>query len=552
MVKKTLSFQVSKVKATKKGLTLEGYANLAKRPGGEVIIDRGNEYVPPSEWILEDWQANPQVLFGHNPDFPIGKGLEAKVTKDGLWVKVLISGSMDPEIARIRDLIEEGILQTFSVGFNCEEEKTPGGITICRRARVFEVSVVSIPMNQGSFFKVVTKSYLASTSMEQIMSDIKKMKGEVSAKVQEKIAQLTKENRYEPEAFVAEAVKLSKHTAEEVQAAMSGQGTTAVPTGILGAFADLLGIPGEELRAAAEADVSAAMANKSPETESEALEDQPKVPEQTSGGDELSDEPEEVTEEKTKAKEPKEKPADVEPADELEDEEPETKPEDAELENPHAKGAAGLLEKAMDAIAKGEDYKTVMTGLMADYHKTCEEEEKAKTAASDKKTDPRTKAFNEIVLEPLTVMVTNGKDQDDAINNCLQKFKKATNDAVLFAGDWEAIYQAADKGREARKTKHLAAPVPGDLDQGQAGTAAAQQTNILLAQVIIELQMLRKNLSNLPAEQTRLAVEKALPVDPAPAPVREDTPEEAADKAKSIDNMTRLKNNILVKLKGHG
>lgn len=560
-MKKNISFRVSKVKASKKGLILEGYANLAKRPNGEVIIDRGGEYVPPSEWKLDEWLENPQVLFEHNPEFPIGRGLDAKVTKDGLWVRVLISNSSDPEISRIRDLIEEGILQTFSVGFNCKEERTQGGVIICRNAIVFEISVVSVPMNQGSFFKIATKSYLATTSLDQIREDIMKLKGAVSAKVQEKIAAMTAENRFEPEAFVAQAVALSKHTQEEVEAAMSGEGAASVPTGILGAFADLLGIPGEELRAANEEDVSAALDNKSPETDDDALEDQPEVPEATEQGT-ADSELAEDTDEKTKAKDPKEekpaaqkpgeKPGDVEPAEELEDApaDPETKPEDEELENPHAKTASGLVEKALDALAKGGDHKTVMASLMADYHKACEEEAKPKPAKG-KKADARTKAFTEMVLDPIAAMVESGKDQDDAIHACLKKFTKHTKGAPLYDGDWQEIYKAADKGRVSRKEKHLAV-VPGDIDQGQAGTAAQQQTNILLAQVIIELQLLRKNLSNLPAQQTQVAAEKAL--DPAPAPAREPelNPEEEALKAKCLDNMTRLKNNIVEKLKGQG
>lgn len=134
-------------------LIIEGWANRC-------IVDRGGDYVPASAWQLENFLKVPTILFNHDTNKPIGKCIAIEKKEDqGLWIKAQISGSADPEISKIRDLIQEGVLNSFSVGFDARHEaKNSEGVNEITDAELFEVSVVTMPMNQDSQFSLATKA----------------------------------------------------------------------------------------------------------------------------------------------------------------------------------------------------------------------------------------------------------------------------------------------------------------------------------------------------------------------------------------------------------
>jgi len=154
-----------------KTLFIEGFANRAEIKG-QKVVDRGQEHIPAGEWKIEEWKKNPIIFFNHDRDMPIGKGVAAKVTDEGLWIKAQISNSDVPEIKKARDLIKEGILQTFSVGIDVENEELAEDKSITLKGvSLLETSVVSIPMNQESFFSISQKS-MAETPLDLLESDI--------------------------------------------------------------------------------------------------------------------------------------------------------------------------------------------------------------------------------------------------------------------------------------------------------------------------------------------------------------------------------------------
>ena len=138
--------------SSKGGLTIEGWANKA-------IVDRGGDIIPKSAWDLENFKKNSIILFNHDKNQPIGKAVSIEPRDEGLYVKAKISASADPGISKVRDLIKEGVLNAFSVGFDSiDEAKSADGHNEIRAAELFEISVVSIPMNQDSLFSL-SKSY---------------------------------------------------------------------------------------------------------------------------------------------------------------------------------------------------------------------------------------------------------------------------------------------------------------------------------------------------------------------------------------------------------
>ena len=92
------------------------------------------------------------TAFNHNYDKPIGKVVEILTDNTGLKIKGVISKSAGD----IHNLVKEGVLSTFSVGFlikDAEYDKSVDGL-IVKDAELLEVSVVSIPCNQDATFSV--------------------------------------------------------------------------------------------------------------------------------------------------------------------------------------------------------------------------------------------------------------------------------------------------------------------------------------------------------------------------------------------------------------
>lgn len=130
-------------------LTIEGYANTVSK-------DRMGDVIPMETWTKEsalgNYKKNPIILAFHNHSKPIGKATDLIVTDMGLYIKAKISKAAGD----VYDLIKEGILSTFSVGFMIKDatyDHTSDTFFI-NDVELTEVSVVSVPCNQDSVFSV--------------------------------------------------------------------------------------------------------------------------------------------------------------------------------------------------------------------------------------------------------------------------------------------------------------------------------------------------------------------------------------------------------------
>jgi HK97 family phage prohead protease len=160
------------IKAGKgKQVVIEGFANKA-------VTDRIGDLIPPDAWELDNFKKNPIIFFNHDRNIPIGKAIDTKVTDEGLKIKVRISRSDQAPIPYIRDMIEEGILKTFSVGFDDHESafKSDDGHNSFKRAELLETSVVTIPMNQESDFELVSMKSTGEYSKIKAKADLSSWK----------------------------------------------------------------------------------------------------------------------------------------------------------------------------------------------------------------------------------------------------------------------------------------------------------------------------------------------------------------------------------------
>lgn len=150
---------------------IEGFANKA-------ITDSIGDYMVASGAKLERFQQNPIMFFNHDRDYPIGKITAVKQDDEqGLWVRGEISNSDDPKIKFVRDLIKEGILKTFSIGYNeLNATRQQDGSRKVTDWELHEVSVVTIPMNQASTFSLA--KHLENKDYEGALKMIKKAIGD--------------------------------------------------------------------------------------------------------------------------------------------------------------------------------------------------------------------------------------------------------------------------------------------------------------------------------------------------------------------------------------
>lgn len=110
------------------------------------IEDRQGEVVKQAGWNLKNFKDNPVLLYMHDHTKPIGKATRIWVDKTGtkplLKFKGFISDATD-ELKGYKKLVEDGILNSFSVGFR-PLEMDGNEIT---KSELFEISLVSVPAN---------------------------------------------------------------------------------------------------------------------------------------------------------------------------------------------------------------------------------------------------------------------------------------------------------------------------------------------------------------------------------------------------------------------
>lgn len=162
LVKEKNFFQVLRDKKSVKdfeeegvsGIEIEWYASTKDK-------DRGHDIVDPQAFknALDLYMTNPIVLLQHNMEKPIGVVTEATIDENGLYIKARITQDVDWVISAIKN----GVLRAFSIGYKIKdneflEEETSDGrdyANIIKDLELFEISVVSVPMNAYSLMKSI-------------------------------------------------------------------------------------------------------------------------------------------------------------------------------------------------------------------------------------------------------------------------------------------------------------------------------------------------------------------------------------------------------------
>ncbi len=110
-------------------------------------VDRGGDVVANGAFT-RTMQANPDVpiLWQHNMTEPIGVG-SVQDSQDGL----VINGQLNLEVAKAREafaLMKQGAVKGLSIGYDAINWRWDGNVRVLEELRLWEVSVVTFPMNE--------------------------------------------------------------------------------------------------------------------------------------------------------------------------------------------------------------------------------------------------------------------------------------------------------------------------------------------------------------------------------------------------------------------
>lgn len=149
MFKMYTTFQAKSSEGADGELIIEGLASANTK-------DRDRDIIPNTVWenskSVENYMKNPIILAHHDHSQPIGKAIELKSTPDGLSIKAKISKAA----GNVYDLISEGVMTAFSVGFSLKDGDfdAKSGSFMITDLELYEISVVSVPANQDALFSI--------------------------------------------------------------------------------------------------------------------------------------------------------------------------------------------------------------------------------------------------------------------------------------------------------------------------------------------------------------------------------------------------------------
>lgn len=233
-------------------IRIEGYFNFFEPDSYGTRFD-------PKTVKLDRFMKNGMLLFNHDTNFPCGKVTKVEAREDGMWCEAELSSSDHEKIRFVRDLVEEGCLQTFSFRFaeEADYEKDPEnpGKSIVKNWELLEVSIVSLPAQADSTFSLRFCRGLFDKviSLEQAREAVMQVRGAKVAKyVEDKIKSVVASGSIERESLMERLRDSSGIESGEFSKILEGE-VTPVPDSFIGACVEILGCEKnmiEELNAA--------------------------------------------------------------------------------------------------------------------------------------------------------------------------------------------------------------------------------------------------------------------------------------------------------------
>jgi HK97 family phage prohead protease len=136
-------------------------------------VDLGDDVVVKGAFSKSLKEREPVILWQHDMREPIGTPIELKETDKGLFVKARMPKEDTLVSGRIMPQMRAKSIKSMSIGFSVTEFEIEKGIRHIKEAKLFEISLVTIPMNPKA---EVTNFKSASTALvlEQLEAMSKK------------------------------------------------------------------------------------------------------------------------------------------------------------------------------------------------------------------------------------------------------------------------------------------------------------------------------------------------------------------------------------------
>lgn len=152
------TFNINKSISEDKDLYIYGVASNDSPDRDDEVVDLGSLETSFKSFLA----TNPVLMYNHDLNSPaVGKIVSEFIGKDKTVYKSGIIGNELRIVAKVsetadlvRKQVKEGILRSFSVGGSANYSKKAGK-TILKFTDLHEVSIVSIPANKDSIFRIV-------------------------------------------------------------------------------------------------------------------------------------------------------------------------------------------------------------------------------------------------------------------------------------------------------------------------------------------------------------------------------------------------------------
>jgi HK97 family phage prohead protease len=138
-------------------------------------LARDGHILVPQGCRLDNYRANPIVLWSHDPNFPIGNSENIQIGNDEITARVRFAPiGISPKADEIRGLMKAGVVRAVSVAFDPIEgepldPKKPRGGQRFTQWELLELSPVSVPSDTGA---MVTARANGDESMAQANQDL--------------------------------------------------------------------------------------------------------------------------------------------------------------------------------------------------------------------------------------------------------------------------------------------------------------------------------------------------------------------------------------------
>lgn len=141
--------------------------------------DRMKEIVEQSSWDTKNYEANPLILWGHDPKEPenvLGSGISLDINKAG---KSYVTAEFDdetvnPKAAMVFKQLVKGRLRCVSAGFITKKEAVENGIVVLKDNELLEISIVPIPANPRAIALAFKSGELSKKDATWLMDGMRK------------------------------------------------------------------------------------------------------------------------------------------------------------------------------------------------------------------------------------------------------------------------------------------------------------------------------------------------------------------------------------------